>query len=128
MHIKLMVFCMLLAPQLLADDGEKELNGYDGKVDIISENYEAGPFLIYDCIEKHYTCVLEEYYKSCGERRAKDIHERKELLSCAPITQMLNKKSCFQKQLFMVSQNHGTKFCVGDDWKQKEINWGDTRY
>lgn len=123
MHIKLMLFCMLLAPHLLADDGEKELNDFDPKVDIISDKYEAGPFLIYDCKDKHYVCVLESYFKECGESRAKDIHDRKLELSCAPISEHLNKKSCFQKQLFMVSQNHGTKFCVGDDWKQKEIDF-----
>jgi len=122
MHIKLMLFCMLLAPHLLADDAEKVLNGYDPKVDIIAENYEAGPFLIYDCIEKHYTCVLESYYKECAEKREKDLQLRKLALSCAPLTELPNKKSCFQKQLFMVSQNHGTKFCVGDEWKQKEID------
>lgn len=123
MHFKLMLFCMIIASQVLADDGEKVLNGYDGKVDIISENYEAGPFLIYDCIEKHYTCVLESYFKECSDKRAKDAHERKEMLSCAPISKHLNKKSCFQSQLFLVSQNHGTKFCVGEDWKQKEIEF-----
>ncbi len=123
MRFKLMIFCMLLAPHLLADSGEKVLNGYDGKVDVISENYEAGPFLIYDCVEKHYVCVLEEYYKECGEKRAKDVHERKEMLSCAPISEHLNKKSCFQKQLFIVSQNHGTRFCVGEEWKQKLIEF-----
>jgi hypothetical protein len=123
MRFKLMVFCMLLTSHLLADSGEKVLNGYDGRVDVISENYEAGPFLIYDCIEKHYTCVLEEYYKECGEKRAKDVHERKEMLSCAPISEHLNKKSCFQKQLFIVSQNHGTRFCVGEEWKQKLIEF-----
>lgn len=123
MRFKLMLFCMLLAPQLLADDGEKVLNDYDGKVDIISEKYEAGPFLIYDCVDKHYVCVLESYNKECGETRAKNIHERQLNLGCAPISEHLNKKSCFQKQLFMVSQNHGTKFCVGEDWKQKEIDF-----
>jgi hypothetical protein len=123
MRIKLMLFCMLLASQLLADDGEKVLNDYDGKVDIISDKYEAGPFLIYDCVDKHYVCVLESYFKDCSEARAKDIHEKKLDMTCAPISEHLNKKSCFQKQLFMVGQNHGTKFCVGDDWKQKEIEF-----
>lgn len=44
MHFKLMVFLFILTPQLLADSGVKILNGYDPRVDIISENYDAGPF------------------------------------------------------------------------------------
>jgi hypothetical protein len=123
MPIKLMLFSILLSALSFADSGEKIVNGYDPKVDIISENYEAGPFLIYDCQEGHWTCVLESYYKDCEEKRAKDVHEKKLELSCAPIGELPNKKSCFQKQLFLVSQNHGTRFCIGDDWKQKEVEF-----
>ena len=122
MHFKLMLFLMIAALSASADDTEKVLNDYDPKVDIVSENYENGPFLIYDCIEKHYTCVLESYFNDCQKKRDEDLHFKKLELSCAPITQLPNKKSCFQKQLFMVSQNHGVRFCVGPDWKQKEIN------
>lgn len=120
MHFKLMVF-LLVSFAAFADDGEKVLNDYDPKVDIISEDYEAGPFLIYDCKKKHFVCVLESYYKACDEKREKDNHNKELDLSCAPIAEMPNKKSCFQKQLFFVSQNQGTKFCVGAEWKQKEI-------
>ena len=123
MPIKLMLFCMLISPTILADDGDKILNGYDPKVDIISEKYEAGQHLIYDCEAGHYVCVLESYYKECDEKRNKDLHDKKVNLSCASIATLPNKKSCFQKQLFMVSQNHGNKFCVHPDWKQKEIDF-----
>lgn len=122
MPIKLMLFCMLISPALLADDGDKVLNGYDPKVDIISDKYEAGPYLIYDCQDQHYVCVLESYAKVCDEKRAQDIHDKKVSLSCATLAVMPNKKSCFQKQLFMASQNHGNKFCVHEEWKQKEID------
>lgn len=127
MQIKLMLFsgvlALLTAPQLVADSGQKVLNGYDPKVDIISEKYEAGPYLIYDCQAKHYVCVLENYYKDCETLRAQNIHERKLDLGCAPLGMLPNKKSCFQKQLFLVSQNHGTRFCIGEEWKQKEIEF-----
>lgn len=122
MHFKLMLF-LLMSTSAFGYDGEKVLNDYDPKTDIISEEYEAGPYLMYDCQQKHFVCVLENYYKECQEKRDKDIHEKKLHLSCAPIEQMPNKKSCFQKQLFFVSQNHGTKFCVGESWKQKEIDF-----
>ena len=122
MPFKLMLFSILLSSRLYADSGEKVLNDYDPKVDIISEEYEAGPFLIYDCAQKHWTCVLESYYKDCEKKRAEDIHEKKVVMTCAPVAILPNKKSCFQKQLFLVSQNAGTRFCVGEDWKQKEID------
>ena len=123
MSFKLMLFCMLLSTLSLADSGDKVLNDYDPRVDIIAENYEAGPFLIYDCDEKHWTCVLEPYFKECQEKRNQAMHDKKINLGCAPVAQLPNKKSCFQKQLFMTSQNHGHRFCVGNEWKEKEMDF-----
>jgi hypothetical protein len=123
MALKLMLFCILMISGALADDGEKDLNGYDPKVDMISEDYEAGPFLIYDCAKKHYVCVLESYSKECEEKRLKDLALNKENVSCTPISEHLNKKSCFQNQLLLVSRNHGTRGCVAREWKQKEIDF-----
>lgn len=123
MSFKLMLFCMMFTSVVLADSGEKILNDYDPRVDMIAENYEAGPYLIYDCVEKHWTCVLEPYYEECKEKRAQAMHEKKLNLGCAPIGILPNKKSCFQKQLLMVSQNHGHRFCLGNDWKQKEMDF-----
>lgn len=122
MHFKLMLFLIMWAAVVSADDGEKVLNDFDPRTDIISEKYEAGPYLIYNCKEKHFVCVMEANYKECEAERAQDNLEKKLDLSCAPISKMLNKKSCFQQQLFFVSQNQGTKFCVGESWKQKEID------
>jgi hypothetical protein len=118
-----MLFYFLLVNTSLADSGEKVLNGYDPKVDIISEDYEAGPFLIYDCVQQHWTCVLESYYKDCEKKRVSDLHFKKEYLRCAPVAELPNKKSCFQKQLFLVSQNFGQRFCIGPAWQQKEIKF-----
>lgn len=98
-------------------------NGYDATRDVIAENYEAGPFLIYDCKEGHYVCVLSDYYKKCEADRADDLIGRKLNLSCAPIGEFPNKKSCFQRQLFMTSQAYGPRFCISDYWKQKEISY-----
>lgn len=123
MRLKLMLFSLLFALPILADDGAKSLNEFDPRTDIISEKYEAGPFLIYDCEDQHYVCVMESFYKECLEKRSIDLHEQKIKVGCAALSETPNKKSCFQKQLFMSSQNHGKRFCIGPEWKQKEIDW-----
>lgn len=74
-----MLFLMLMTPLVHADNVEKVLNGYDPKVDIISDDFEAGP------------------------------------------EELPNKKSCFQRQFFTVSQNMGHRFCIGTQWKEKEM-------
>jgi hypothetical protein len=123
MHLKLIILMALISSVALANSRPKILNNYDPATDVIAENYEAGSFLIYDCKEKHWVCVLEYYYKNCTNLREEDQLLKKLELSCAPIAQFPNKKSCFQQQLFLTGQNIGTNFCIGDEWKQKEIRF-----
>jgi hypothetical protein len=123
MSLKLMIFFLLMSLGFSAQAGEKVLAGYDAKVDVIAENYEAGAFLIYDCEEDHWVCVLGEYYKECQDKRDEDLASKKLGLRCAPITEFPTKKACFQKSLFMTSQNQGKRFCTGNDWKEKEIEF-----
>lgn len=123
MHLKMMILITFIYSIAWADSRPKYLNDYDPATDVIAENYEAGPFLIYDCKERHWVCVLESYYKDCEASREEDQLLKKLELRCAPITKLSNKKSCFQQQLFLTSQNAGSNFCVGDEWKQKEIRF-----
>lgn len=119
-----LIFLFLFIPNLLilADDQERSIAGFDPRTDIISENYEAGPYLIYDCKEKHWVCVMESFYKECKEKRSRDIASTNDVYhSCAPIGLFPTKKSCFQRQLFMVTHNHGSRFCVKDKWKSKAV-------
>ncbi len=104
-----------------SDNQPKSLAGFDPKTDLIADNYEAGPYLIYDCEEKHWVCVMEEFYKECEEKRKNDLKENGLYHSCAPIGLFPTKKSCFQRQLFLTTHNHGKRFCIRDEWKEKNI-------
>ncbi len=120
MRFKLTIFFMLISSSL-GSQVEKAPNGFDPVTDVISENYQAGPYLIYDCEENHWTCVMPDYFHECQEKRQRDVKARKLRLSCAPIGALPTKKSCFQRQLYLVGQNYGTRFCINDHWKQKEL-------
>ncbi len=103
-----------------ADDQLQVKLTYDPVVDAISDKYEAGPYLIYDCLKKHWVCVLEPYYTACEDQRKNDLAFIEESgHSCAPLGKFPNKISCFQRQLFLATHNHGDRFCIKDEWKQK---------
>jgi hypothetical protein len=104
-----------------ADSGEKSLAGFDPRTDIIADNYEAGPYLIYDCVEEHWTCVTEPYFRECEEKRKQDLEKNRPRARCSPLGAFPTKKSCFQRELFMTSNNHGQAFCSIGEWKSKEI-------
>lgn len=121
MKMLFMLALFMLSLPLYAQ--EKGVAGFDPRTDIIADNYDAGPFLIYDCKEKHWVCVMEDFYKECGEKRTRDLASTEETThSCAPVGEFPTKKSCFQRQLFMTTHNHGDRFCIKDDWKQKTEN------
>lgn len=116
-----MLYILLFLTTFAYGQINKSPAGYDPRTDVISEKYEAGAYLMYDCEEKHWVCVLEQYYKQCEANRAEDNLQRKLEARCAPIGALPTKKSCFQRQLFMVGQNFGTRVCLTDSWKQKEL-------
>lgn len=116
------VFLFLLITQGWADSGPKELAGFDAAADVITEDTIAGSWLIYNCQERHWTCVIKEDFDECAEKRDRDKVKRKKRLRCAPLGEFPTKKSCFQRQLYMVGQNHGSRVCVNDRWKQRELD------
>lgn len=123
MSFKLMLFCLLFTLNSWAQESSKALSGFDPVADVISDGLETGSWLIYDCENKHWTCVLESYYQACEEKRNEDIEARKTQLRCAPIGEFPTKKSCFQRQLYLVGQNYSTRFCMGEELREREIRF-----
>ena len=94
---------------------------YELSQDAISDKYIAGAFLIYDCKEKHWVCVLKDDFSECRENRDKSIAGRKKHLPCAPIGEFPTKRSCFQRQLYLSGHAHGNRFCLLDELKKEEL-------
>jgi hypothetical protein len=84
---------------------------------------EGGPYLIYDCQEKHWECVAEISFEQCLHKRQEDFFSESYFHRCAPLGPFPTKKSCFQRQLFLTSQNYGTRFCLKDVWKAKAVEF-----
>lgn len=111
-----MVFAFLLIfSSLLA---RAEINPED----FISDKYIAGEYLIYDCQEGHWVCVMEAFSRECEKVREEDRHLGKIRARCAPLKQMPSKRSCFQRQLFLVGQNYGDRFCLLRPWRHKTLD------
>lgn len=102
---------------------DKRFAGFDPKTDLISEKYDAGPHLIYDCEDGHWVCVMPEFYEQCQLKRDEDQLANKVHTRCAPIGEFPTKRSCFQRQLYLTSNNYAPNFCVLGRWKQKEMEF-----
>lgn len=99
----------------------KFLNDFDPEKDLISEEYTAGAFLIYDCKERHWVCVMASDFEACQKGWSQENKEFSDRNKCFPVKEFPNKKSCFQEQLFLVSQNHSAQYCEKLPWRQKAI-------
>ena len=126
--MKIWGFCIiiLLSNSLWASDRElprtKVVRGFDPRTDIISDDLQAGPYLIYDCSKKSWICVLKEHFDECAKKREEDESLQKTYARCAPISEYEVKFACFQEQLRLVTNVDSEKLCVLDSWKQHEIN------
>lgn len=87
----------------------------------ISEAYNSGPYLIFNCQNQHWVCVTEDNFKECQSERIEDIALARARSSCAPVKRFVTERSCFERQLYLISQNYGDRICVLDEWRQKEI-------
>lgn len=114
---------ILLATLAIAEDEVNQLpEDFVPNKDNISEKYYAGAFLIYDCEEMHFVCVLPEDHQTCVKNREEAIRKKEKNLPCAPIGEFPTKRSCFQRELYLVGQAHGNRFCLLDELKKEEID------
>jgi len=121
--MRFLLLLLLISGAVLAEEKEEDPlpSDFELKDDSISDKYFAGAFLIYDCEEKHWVCVLKEDYKECDEKREKSKKLREKHLPCAPIGEFPTKRSCFQRQLYLTGQAHGSRFCLLDELKKEEL-------
>lgn len=103
------------------EEGPKVPQDFSPKQDMIAENYWAGAWLMYDCQEGHWVCVLQEDYDVCVEKRAKAMTLKEKHLPCAPIGEFPTKRSCFQRELYLTGQAYGHRFCLLDQFKREEL-------
>ena len=80
----------------------------------ISTEFRQGNFLIYDCKKRHFTCVNDEGYLKCGNKREYSYKKRKLNLQCAPLKEYINQKRCFKAVYNMVHSIKSKKFCLNN--------------
>lgn len=75
--------------------------------------------LIYRCDELHWECVDAATFQSCRDQRIRDSKAGKRILSCAEFERLPSVRACDQRLLFLVTHNHGTRFCLGTGLREK---------
>lgn len=82
---------------------------------------QALDHLIYRCDELHWECVSLTDYRICKEVRDSEILNEKKDLSCAEFEKFPSVRACEQRILFLTTHNFGSRFCLNDAAKAKEL-------
>ncbi len=80
-----------VAPTVKNTSGEFYKNNIEKAV--ISSLYRRGEYLIYDCINKHFACVIGPHYERCRETGTKEIVYDSNF--CLKIKEFQDQPSCF---------------------------------
>ena len=98
----------------------KDFSLYDS---FLNNNYQRGPYLVYDCSEKHWVCTGDSEFKRCKRIREKAIKDNKKNLPCGMIKGFKSERQCHQFQLKLTSRNDYSRFCFHDEYRKDHKNY-----
>ena len=88
---------------------------------VLNTHAETRDHLIYRCDELHWECVEPLDYKTCKETRDQEVLVGVKNLSCAEFEKFPSARGCEQRVLYLTTHNFGTRFCMNDVFKEKEL-------
>ena len=77
----------------------------------ISPYYRSGSFLIYDCKDGHFACVIQENFEDCKKLREKAILLGSLNLVCAPLKKFKDRTECKKVHYKKLYQKSSDKIC-----------------
>lgn len=77
----------------------------------IDYKFEAGRILIYDCQDKHWTCINEPSLEKCMDKRNYEIEQGAVKYSCAPLRTYETKEECIKANYRFSSIPMMKRFC-----------------
>ena len=74
--------------------------------------YSRGPYLVYDCQNRHWVCTGKNEVERCNNAREFAIGENEMRLPCAVIKVFEDEKSCQKKQQVVIDAALENRFCM----------------
>lgn len=78
----------------------------------LSERYQRGSYLVYDCASRHWVCTAKDEYQRCERERAEAKQNRQGNLVCGHFRKFDTIEQCQQKQRHMTDFNSSDRFCL----------------
>ncbi len=93
-------------------------------VEIISDKYIQGPYLVYDCQDQHWVCTEESQYKNCESSLNKAMDDKNSYLPCLPIEgKFKSHKDCVSGLQKFLGQTQIQSQCLHPDVRRHFIEF-----
>ncbi|MEX0798992.1 MAG: hypothetical protein WD025_06090 [Bacteriovoracaceae bacterium] len=90
----------------------------------MSDLYQKGPYLLYDCESMHWVCAGRGEFNRCVRWRSRALKRGEANLSCAHFVPFDSRQECHKKQIEMT--NTGTlerRFCLHPKVRRRQIDY-----
>jgi hypothetical protein len=85
--------------------------------------YQRGPYLVYDCVTRHWVCTKELEYKRCLDNRKEALLDYKTILPCAHFDVFNRREDCWQRQQELTNSAKYEQFCYHPSKLQNKLNF-----
>lgn len=116
----LLFILLTTSGQVLAEPGNEE---FDPLKDFLSIKYEAGPALVYDCLDKHWVCTGKSEHKDCTGRRLKNIEEGRIELNCMADKVFESKYDCVNFLERIIHRGNVPRGCLHPEHRKRFIGF-----
>ena len=93
---------------------------FDNTSSKLNEFYERGPFLVYDCVVKHWVCTRDLEFNRCKEQKKEALLDFKAKLPCVEFSKYKTEKLCQKEQQRVTNNFFGDRFCMHPEEKLKQ--------
>ena len=107
------VFVIIIALLILPEvHGQEAAGSFDFGKDTLSDEWFAGPALVYDCEAQHWVCASPFDHADCARTREEELRRGKHLLTCVPATTYESGKQCQVELARLVAQGAYPRLCL----------------
>lgn len=85
--------------------------------------YQKGPYLIYDCVTRHWVCTKELEYKRCLDNRKEALLDYASILPCAHFDVFNRREDCWQRQQELTNSAKYEQFCFHPSKLENKLNF-----
>lgn len=104
-------------------DGALATDEFDANNDFISVKYNAGPALVYDCLDRHWVCTGATEHQACQEKKAANIDIGRHELDCVPAKVFETKRDCYVLARQLVVRGNVPSACLNPKERKRFIGF-----